>query len=433
MKFFIIILTLIFNFNSAFTYEFLTYLDSAYKNNPTLNAERKNYKAIKENINISRSKFLPSISISETQSSQQNSNRTNQSGSALADTNNATTSQSVSIDQNFFKGFKGYNTIRKSQLEFEKAGIKLKNVEQQIILKSAIAYYDLIYKIKNKKFNLSNVDLFERQVETDTSRLQKGEITLTDLAQSESSLAGAIAKSITANTELLVAKSNFERIIISSAPNEVIKDNFVEIISLNYIYGLNTALIFSEKNNPKLLLAKLDYKISKKNVNIEKSKFSPSASVNYTKSQNKDYNSTTDQIDNEILKATVTIPIFKGGENYSSLKKSKFKREQTNLILQDTINEVKTDTANAWSTYQSSESVLKSTQAQAKAAEIANEGITLEYDSGNTRTTLEVIQSRSLLLNARISNAVAERDFAVSKFELLAVIGNLTLDNLKKS
>jgi|TARA_B110000902_G_scaffold246538_1_gene301734 outer membrane protein len=433
MKFFIIILTLIFNFNSAFTYEFLTYLDSAYKNNPTLNAERKNYKAIKENINISRSKFLPSISISETQSSQQNSNRTNQSGSALADTNNDTTSQSVSIDQNFFKGFKGYNTIRKSQLEFEKAGIKLKNVEQQIILKSAIAYYDLIYKIKNKKFNLSNVDLFERQVETDTSRLQKGEITLTDLAQSESSLAGAIAKSITANTELLVAKSNFERIIISSAPNEVIKDNFVEIISLNYIYGLNTALIFSEKNNPKLLLAKLDYKISKKNVNIEKSKFSPSASVNYTKSQNKDYNSTTDQIDNEILKATVTIPIFKGGENYSSLKKSKFKREQTNLILQDTINEVKTDTANAWSTYQSSESVLKSTQAQVKAAEIANEGITLEYDSGNTRTTLEVIQSRSLLLNARISNAVAERDFAVSKFELLAVIGNLTLDNLKKS
>ena len=433
MKFFIIILTLIFNFNSAFTYEFLTYLDSAYKNNPTLNAERKNYKAIKENINISRSKFLPSISISETQSSQQNSNRTNQSGSALADTNNDTTSQSVSIDQNFFKGFKGYNTIRKSQLEFEKAGIKLKNVEQQIILKSAIAYYDLIYKIKNKQFNLSNVDLFERQVETDTSRLQKGEITLTDLAQSESSLAGAIAKSITANTELLVAKSNFERIIISSAPNEVIKDNFVEIISLNYIYGLNTALIFSEKNNPKLLLAKLDYKISKKNVNIEKSKFSPSASVNYTKSQNKDYNSTTDQIDNEILKATVTIPIFKGGENYSSLKKSKFKREQTNLILQDTINEVKTDTANAWSTYQSSESVLKSTQAQVKAAEIANEGITLEYDSGNTRTTLEVIQSRSLLLNARISNAVAERDFAVSKFELLAVIGNLTLDNLKKS
>ena len=182
-----------------------------------------------------------------------------------------------------------------------------------------------------------------------------------------------------------------------------------------------------------MLLAKLDYEISKKNVNIEKSKFSPSASVNYTKSQSKDLSSTVDDSDQETLKATVTIPIFKGGENYSSLKKSQFKKEKIKLILQDIINEVKTDTVNAWSTYQSSESVLKSTEAQVKAAEIANEGITLEYDSGNTRTTLEVIQSRSLLLNARISNAKAERDFAVSKFELLKVIGDLTLDNLKKS
>ena len=71
-------------------------------------------------------------------------------------------------------------------------------------------------------------------------------------------------------------------------------------------------------------------------------------------------------------------------------------------------------------------------RSQVKAAEIANEGITLEYDSGNTRTTLEVIQSRSLLLEARISNAIAERNFAVSKFELLAVIGELTLENLNK-
>ena len=129
----------------------------------------------------------------------------------------------------------------------------------------------------------------------------------------------------------------------------------------------------------------------------------------------------------------MTIPIFKGGKNYSSLKKARFKRKQNSLILQDTVNEVKTDTANSWSTYQSSRSVLKSTQAQVKAAEIANEGITLEYDSGNTRTTLEVIQSRSLLLEARISNAIAERNFAISQFELLAIVGKLTLKNLKKS
>ncbi|MEY2962523.1 MAG: TolC family protein [Pelagibacteraceae bacterium] len=433
MKFLILLIFLLFNLNSLSASEFLTYLENAYKNNPTLNAERENYKAIKENINISRSEFLPSVSVSETKSSQQTSNRTSQSGGVLSDTNNDTTTQSISIDQKIFQGFQGYNSVKKSKLEFDQAGLKLKNVEQQILLRSAVAYYDLIYKIKNRQFNVANVDLFERQVESDRSRLQKGEITLTDLAQSESSLAGANAKLISADTELLTAKSNFERVVRLVAPNDIVKDNFITEANINFPKNLNAALNLSEQNNPKLLLAKLDFEISQKNVDIEKSKFAPSASLNYTQSKNKDLSSTVDESDQETLKATVTLPLFSGGENYASLKKVKFKKEQSQLILQDTTNEVKTDTANAWSVYQSSESVFKATQAQVKAAEIANEGITLEYDSGNTRTTLEVIQSRSLLLNARIANAKAERDFAISKFELLAIVGELTLENLKKS
>jgi len=433
MKYILAFVIIIFNTNLLSASEFLTYLESAYKNNPILNASRENYKAIKENINISRSEFLPNVSILGSQSNQKDSNKTNQAGVALSDSSSDTETQSVSVDQKIFQGFHGYNLMKRSKLESEQAALKLKNTEQQILLQSATAYYDLVYKIKNTQFNLINVDLLERQVESDSSRLQKGEVTLTDLAQSESSLAGANAKFISAETELLTAKSNFERIIRLPAPDKIIKNNFMQNISLNFPKNLNTALNFSKQNNPKLLLAKIDYKISEKNVDIEKSKFSPSASVNYTQSQNKDFSSSVNEIDKETLKATVSIPLFKGGKNYSSLKKSKFKKEQSNLILQDTINEVETDTANSWSAYKSLESILKATQAQVKAAEIANEGITLEYDSGNTRTTLEVIQSRRLLMDARISNAIAERNFAISKFELLTIIGELTIENLKKT
>ena len=434
MKFIFNVIVIFSFFSLAYAEDNLKFfIKAALKNNLELNAERKNKKFIKENINISRSKFLPSISILGSQSSQQNFNKTNQIGVVLPDSSNTSETQSISVDQKIFQGFQGYNSLQKSKLESNQAALKLKDVEQKILLQSATAYYDLVYKIKNTKFNLLNVDLFERQVESDSSRLQKGEITLTDLAQTESSLAGANAKFITAETELLTSKSNFERIIRLPAPLGGIKDRFIKNVSLNFPTDLSSALIFSKKNNPKLLLAQLDYEISQKNVNIEKSKFSPSASVNYTQSSNKDFNSSIDKTDQEIVKATVTIPIFKGGENYSALKKSKFKKKQSSLILQDTINEVKTDTANSWSIFQSSESILKATQAQVKAAEIANEGITLEYDSGSKRTTLEVIQSRSLLLDARISNAIAERNFAISKFELLAVIGELTLENLKKT
>ena len=101
------------------------------------------------------------------------------------------------------------------------------------------------------------------------------------------------------------------------------------------------------------------------------------------------------------------------------------------MLSEDAESKVITDTTNVWSTYQSSESVLTATESQLKAAEIANEGITLEYDAGNTRTTLEVIQSRSLLLDARIAFAKAERDFIISKFDLAFQLGTLSLNSIK--
>ena len=101
------------------------------------------------------------------------------------------------------------------------------------------------------------------------------------------------------------------------------------------------------------------------------------------------------------------------------------------MILQDTKNRINTEVSNAWSKYQSSKGVLEATKAQLKAAEIANEGITLEYDSGNTRTTLELIQSRSLLLDSRIAFARAERDFIISQIELSKQLGSLTIKSIK--
>lgn len=427
--FFTVIFLLYFN-NAISDSSFVFYIQSAYKNNPILNSERENLKAIKENINISRSEFLPSVSIVGSINSKDSTNRTNQSGNILDNTDIETGTKSIEVEQKIFQGFQGYNSLKKSELEVKKANLNLFNIEQETIINAASAYFDIIYNSRNKKFNLKNVDLFERQVETDTVRLQKGEITLSDLAQSESSLAGARAKLISAETDLLTSKINFERIIRVSFSGEIDNNiNFNIILPKN----LNEALVLSEKNNPKLLIAKLNYEISKKNVDIEKAQLSPSASVNFSKSQIDDLSSTVDKTNEESVKATVTWPIVKGGKNYSSIKKSKYKSKQSNLILQDAISETKTTTTNAWSIYQSSESIFKATQAQVKAAEIANEGISLEYDSGNTRTTLELIQSRSLLLEGRIANAKAERDFAISKFKLLASIGSLKIENIKGS
>ena len=393
-----------------------------------LNAERKNFESAKQDKNISRSEFLPSITLSGDQTSTTSTNRTNQSGLSLADSNSDTESKKISVEQKIFSGLKGLNTFKKTELETQKANLSLKKVEQQTILDSTSAYFDLIFKFKNEKFNLSNVNLFQRQVDSDSARLQKGEITLTDLAQSESSLAGAKANLIKAKTELLSSKTNFERVTREKTPA---LDNLSNKISLILPNSFEESLEIANTNNVDLLISNLDYEISVKELNIERARLSPSASLNYSKSENNDFSSTIDETDQESVKATITWPIIKGGENISSIKKSSYNKQRYQLILQDTKNKTNTEISNAWSKYQSSKSVLEATKAQLKAAEIANEGISLEYDSGNTRTTLELIQSRSLLLDARITFARSERDFVVSQFELAKQLGTLSIKLIK--
>ena len=404
------------------------FVEKALANNLQLNAERKNFEVSKQSKNISRSEFLPSITLSGDQTSTTSINRTNQSGSSLADSNSDSESKKISVEQKIFSGFKGLNTFKKSEFEVEKANLLLKKVEQQTILDVTTAYFDLIFKSKNEKFNSSNVNLFERQVDSDNARLQKGEITLTDLAQSESSLAGARANLIKAKTELLASKTNFERVTREKSPNT---KNLNEQVLLILPNSLNESLKLADTNNIDLLISQLDYKIANKELNIEKARLSPTASLNYSKSENNEFSSTIDDSDQETVKATITWPIIKGGENISSIKKSSYKKERYKFILQDTKNRINTEISNAWSKYQSSKSVLEATTAQLKAAEIANEGISLEYDSGNTRTTLELIQSRSLLLDARISFVKSERDFIVSQFELAKQLGSLSIKSIK--
>ena len=401
----------------------------AYKNNPVLNAERENINISQENLNISKSEFLPTITITGTKSREDTTKLTNQSGGDATITDVDPLTKSILIEQTLYDGKGRSADLEKSEIGIDLAKAKILKVEQEILYKAVEAYTGLIFTNKKLKINQSNISLLDRQVDTDQARLERGQITISDLAQSESSLAGAKAKFIEAKNDTMTSRLVYENVIGPIINSDDLNEN--SKLNIEIPKNLNEANDISKKRNPKLIIAKLEYLQSEKDIRIAESDMLPSASLSFEASQTEDLSSTYNERDKKILKATVKWPFYTGGKNKAEVNKSRNIKYQKKLLLDNVINTNNTNVASAWSNFQSSKSLLDSVKSQVKAAEIANEGITVEYESGLGRSTLDVIQSNSLLLDSKISFANAERNYLLSQFKLLQSIGLLTLEHLQ--
>ena len=429
MKKFILIISMsLFLFKVAKAETFTAALKKAYNNNPELNAERESLNISEQELRISTGSYLPTVTLSGSKSQQETDKLTNRNGTNASITDVDPTVQSITITQTLIDFGRGAE-LKKSKIGIELAKAKFLKKEQDILYKSIEAYTGLLSANEKLKINKSNVNLLDRQVETDRIRLERGNISLADVAQSESSLAGAQAKLIQAENDFLTSKLNYENVIGKLDNPELLEKS--SILEVRLPIELNSAIELSEKNNPDLIIAKLEYEQSKKDTTSARSDFAPTATLSFDRSKTDDLSSTYDEKEQDTLKATVTWPFFSGGKNYANLKKSKSLELQKNLLLENMTTKNQTDVASAWSNYQSNKSLLDSVRAQVNAAEIANEGIVAEYNSGSDRTTLEVIQSNSLLLNAQISLADSERNYTLSQFNLLKSVGLLTSDYLK--
>ena len=404
-------------------------LSDAYYKNPEINAERENILISKEDVKISRSEFLPSVTITGSKSEQTTDKLTDRSGNNTTITDVDTETQKITIEQTLFQGLGGKADLDKSKIGINLAEANLLKKEQEIILTAAEAYSGLIFAKKKLDINKENLSLLERQVETDQNRLENGLITLADLAQSESSLAGAEAQFINSKNDLVTAKLTYEKIIGPLGDIDLINENIK--LDLNIPKSLNNAIELSVGNNPDLVIAKLEYEQSQQDVKIALAEFSPTAKISAESTQSNDLSSTVDERDQETLKAEVSWPLFKGGKNSASLERSKRLNNRKKLLLDNALRTNETNVATAWSSFLSSASALTSVRSQVNAAEIANEGITVEYETGLGRTTLDVIQSNTILLTSRINLANSERNLFLSELELLKSVGLLNAKYLK--
>jgi outer membrane protein len=403
-------------------------LNEAYKNNTDLNAERENISISEEDLNISKSNYLPSVTISGSKSQEDTSKLTNRSGVEQSVNDVDPSTQSIKIEQTLLD-FGRNADVKKNEIGINLAVIKLLKKEQEVLLEAIEAYSGLILANEKLKINQSNLNLLEQQVETNKARLERGQITLSDLAQSEASLAGAQANFIQSQNEIVSNKLNYENVIGPIVDINSLNNNFN--VNLVLPKNLSDAIEKSKKYNPELIIAKLEYEQSEKDVLISRSDLSPSAKLSYENSRSQDLSSLFDERNKNILKATVTWPIYSGGKNRALLNKSRNLQNRKKLLLNSATKANNSNVAISWSTLQSSKSLLNSVKSQVKAAKIANEGIMVEYETGLGRSTLDVIQSNSILLSSKINLADSQRNYLLAQFNILKSIGLLNSSHLK--
>ena len=262
-KILILISLTVFSFNNAIAVTLYDALNQTYQNNIQLNAERENIKASEEDINISKSEYMPSLILSGSKSIEDTNKLTNQTGgdATISDVDPFTTS--IKLEQTLLDFGRGLE-LKKSITGLNLAKAKLIKKEQDVLHSAIDAYSSLILARETKNINQKNLTLLNKQVENDKIRLDRGQITITDLAQSESSLAGAQAQFTQAKSDLLIAKLTYENIIGNISDPNKLKKNSNAIVSIPKT--LDEAINLSKQNNPDIKIAKFDLAQSEKDL-----------------------------------------------------------------------------------------------------------------------------------------------------------------------
>ena len=418
----------IISINYAFSVTLTEALIQTYKNNTELNAERENVKVSQKDLIISKADYLPSASITGSKSKEKTNKLTNQGGGDASITDVDPLIATIKLEHTLVD-FGRDAEYKKKKIGINLAEAKLLKKEQDIFYKAIEAYSGLILANEKLTINQINLSLLERQVETDKVRLERGQITVSDLAQSESSLAGAQAQFVQAKNEIVTNKLNYENIIGKILNPKSLEKTSESIVSIPQ--SLNSAIDLSKQNNPDITIAKLELEQSEKDIEIAESDLKPTATLSLERSYSDNLNTTYDKKEKDVLKATVSWPFYSGGKKRVTISKNQNLKTRKRLLLDNAIKTNDTIVATAWANLQSSKSFLNFVRLQVRAAQIANEGITAEYERGSGRTTLDVIQSNTLLLNAKVSLSNSERNYLLAQYNLLKSVGLLNSNYLK--
>ncbi len=398
-------------------------LELAYRNNPSLRAARAELSSIQEQLPQAQAGFKPTI----TANANVIHTDTDEKGASPISSEGANTAKSASLDlsQPIFRGGSTLADVHKAKNTISARQLNLSAIEQSGIYEAVLVYMNVLRDRAILKLNQNNRALVARELAQVQNRFTVGELTRTDVSQSEARLANADANVITARGVFKSALASYRQIVGSPPPIDIAYPEK----ELSLPETLDEALKLAESNNREILSAKFISAAANDNIDSAFGRLLPQISATGSLNKTYDPNSFIDEMREASVGLSASVPLYQGGAVRSSVRQARKQANQRHLEILAVQNKIRQEVTTHWEGVQTAKAEILARQSQIKAAKIAQEGVHYEAEFGE-RTTLDVLDANQELLDSQVNLIAAKRNEIVKRFALARTLGVLVPQNL---
>jgi outer membrane protein len=401
-------------------------LSDAYRNNPQLNSQRAIVRATDEGVPQALSGYRPRVNATANVGTQYQDTLTKQAGSYQNSAGTFTPhSVGLTATQTLFNGFQTANRTRQAEAQVSAARATLAVIEQNVMLNGATAYMNLLRDAAILDLQRRNVEVLQEQLRQTRDRFNVGEVTKTDVAQSESRLAAGRSQVLQAESNYTTSRAFFRQ-VIGREPGKLAAAAPVDRYAPK---TLKDAIAVGRGDHPNVAASMFGIDVALLQVKINEGALLPTVTASANVQKSWEISPSTLEQFSASLVGQVSVPIYQGGQEYALIRQSKETLGQKRLDLETARDTVQQSVTQSWGQLQAAKAAIDSTQAQVNAAEIALNGVREEARVGQ-RTTLDVLNAQQELVNARVSLVTAQRDRVVASYTLLAAVGGLYAQTL---
>jgi outer membrane protein len=399
----------------------------AYQNNPQLNAQRASVRSTDENVPQALSGYRPKVAVTASAGYQYTDVNSTVGGSAsqLVRTETHGTdpprSAGLTITQTLYNGNITANRTRAAESQVSGAREALRVLEQTVLLSAATIYMDYLRDAAILEVQRSNTRVLEQTLKQTRDRFNVGEVTRTDVAQSEAQLAAGKTQELTAEANLTTTRSNFRR-IIGNEPEALAPGSPVDRFLPPTLPG---AVELSLVQNPNVTAAMFGIDVNFLQVKVAEGALLPTVTLQAAVQQSYEQTLQVYRSFGASAIAQLSVPVYQGGAEYSLIRQSKETLAQQRLVLEQTRDQTRANTVTAWGQLLAGKAQVASAQSQVTASEIALNGVREEAKAGQ-RTTLDVLNAQQALVNARVALVTAQHDRVVASYAVLNSVGRLS-------